>query len=433
MASIALMYDELGQPEQAIEYHLKSLELINVEENLVEASITYYNIALTYRSSGNIEKAQDYAELSLEYASKAGDEVGAAYANYELASLYEELQQTERALDLVNNILPVFAENNVTGMIILSHLLRARLKAQLQLPGWKTDITTAEPLVEKTPTLKRRLALVRSKAKIYESINNASLALEYYKQWVELNEEQLKLSQEQSTRRYQAMFELNEAEAENKLLHTQKKLAETELEAREFRQWLLIILSLLLLLVLAAAVTVLLIQIKTKKKFRELALIDELTNTRNRRSISVFAQKSLDEAKKNERELCFAMIDIDHFKLFNDRYGHDVGDEVLKSVANAIAGELRSRDELGRWGGEEWLVVLPDSQCENIKHIFLRIQSRLKAMPLNIQGAPTVTISMGCTNLTQQDTSLEKVLKRADEALYEAKKNGRNRFEINLA
>ncbi|WP_265615878.1 tetratricopeptide repeat-containing diguanylate cyclase [Alteromonas aquimaris] len=431
LASIALMYDELGQPEQAIEYHLQSLDLIDIETNLIEASITYYNIALTYHSSNEPQKARHYAELSLHYAQKAKDEVGAAYAIYELASLDEEQQAFDRAFELVNTVIPVVQENDVTGMIILSHLLRARLLAHLQLPDWEADLAIAEPLVEKTASLKRRIALVRTKAKIYELINNPPSALEYYKQWVSLNEEQLKATQEQSTRRYQAMFELNEAEAENELLHTQKKLAETELEAKEFRQWLLIILSLLLLIVLVAAVAMLLMQVKTKKKFREMAMVDELTNTRNRRSISLFAQQTMAEAKEKHTNVCFAMVDIDHFKSFNDRFGHDVGDRVLKAVASAIASELRVRDALGRWGGEEWLIVLPDSRCESIENIFQRIQSRLKTMHLGLEDAPVITVSMGCTNLLAHDMSLDQVVKRADEALYKAKNNGRNRFEIN--
>ncbi len=430
LASIALIYDELGQPEQALEYHLKSLELIDVDQNRVEASITYYNIALTYRNIDNAAQARHYAELSLKYAQEADDDIGAAYAIYELAYLDEDTGQLQRALAQVNKVLPVFEENNITGMMVLNHLLRARLRARLDLPGWDEDLAVAEPLVEKTPTLKRRIALVKTKAKVYEWVNEQTLALQYYKEWVALGEEQLNVTQEESTRRYQAMFELREAEAENELLNTQKKLAESELEAREFRQWLLIILSVALFLVLAAAITVLVMQIRTKTRFRQLALVDELTQTRNRRSISVFAEKALAAARTSKTDVCFAMVDIDHFKAFNDRFGHDVGDEVLKKVAATLSSELRARDALGRWGGEEWLIVLVDSCSDNVEKVFSRIQERLAQLTLGVEGAPSITISMGCTTLTPDDNALEGVIKRADEALYQAKLNGRNRYEV---
>ncbi|QPG05155.1 diguanylate cyclase [Salinimonas marina] len=433
LASIALIYDELGQPQQALEYYMESLALIDPEENLIEASITYYNIALTYRNTAYKDKARVFAEKSLEYANKASDDVGAAYALYELAYLDEQAQAFERSMERVDQVIPVFEEHQITGMTILSHLLRARLRARQNHPGWEVDLAIAEPLVAKATTLKRQIALVRSKAVIHESLGNVTKALSHYKQWVTLNEQQLEDTQKQSTRRYQAMFELNEAAAENKLLSTQKKLAESELEAKEFRQWVLIILSLALLVVLAAAITVLMIQIRTKKKFRRLALVDELTHARNRRSISVYAQKAIRAAQANQSPLCFAMIDIDFFKAFNDRFGHDVGDEVLKKVAQTITSELRGRDALGRWGGEEWLLVLPDSSSEHIGNIFERIQTKLTTMDLKVPDAPAITVSMGCTDLHASDSTLEQVVKRADEALYQAKENGRNRFETRAA
>ncbi|MBB3167404.1 tetratricopeptide repeat-containing diguanylate cyclase [Simiduia aestuariiviva] len=430
LGSIALIYDELGQPDKAIEYHLRSLELIDPAENLVEASITYYNIALTYRHMGKNEQAASYAQLSLESANKAGDKIGAAYAIYELASVEEELGNYEPSLAKINSILPIFEDNSITGMTILSHLLRARLRAKLNLPGWDEDLAIAEPLVEKMTTLKRRIALVRSKAMIYELQGQYALALDNYKAWVALNDEQLKESQEQSTRRYQSMFELKEVEAENQLLYTEKKLAETELAAKEFRQLLLILLSVVLLIILFAAVAFLVIQIKTKQRFKTLAMVDDLTQTRNRRSISTFAQNIISASKASSAPVCFALVDIDHFKSFNDRFGHDVGDEVLKKVAKAIASELRADDALGRWGGEEWLLVLPNNQCHQIENVFARIQKKLKHLDLQIDGAPVVTISMGCTDLNDGDGSVEQVVKRADEALYKAKENGRNRFEV---
>ena len=171
---------------------------------------------------------------------------------------------------------------------------------------------------------------------------------------------------------------------------------------------------------------------ETKKKFKELALLDELTRTRNRRSISVFAQKAMDAAREKNSPLCFAMIDVDHFKQFNDRFGHDVGDEVLVLVADELSKELRQTDALGRWGGEEWLIVLPNSSSDVMSGVFERIQARLRTLKLSMEGAPPISVSMGCTDYHSSDASLEAIIKRADEALYRAKELGRNRCEIKL-
>ncbi len=430
IASIALMYDELGQPQKAIEYHLKSLELIDPEENLIETSITYYNIALTYRNIDELSPAKKYAQLSLEYAKRANDIIGAAYANYELAMVDEAEQNHRAALAKVNPIVPLFEENNITGMIILSHLLRARLRAKLNIDGWQQDLALAEPLVGKTGSLKRRIALTRSKAKVYDLVGNLEKARDNYRHWVELNKEQLKETQEQATRRYQAMFELKEAESKNKLLNAQKQLAETELEARKSRQWLLISLSITLLLILAGALYVLIMQIKTKQKFKTMAMIDELTRTRNRRSITAFANEAIEQAREQKSDLSFALIDIDKFKSINDTYGHDVGDEVLKKVAKTVGNELRACDALGRWGGEEWLLVLPNNSADNMHKIFARIQQSLANENFELPNNHPVTLSMGSTSLQPEDSSLDVVVKRADEALYRAKDAGRNRLEL---
>ncbi|NVJ60842.1 MAG: GGDEF domain-containing protein [Gammaproteobacteria bacterium] len=428
MASIALLYDELGQTREAIDYHLRSLELINTEESLIETTITYYNIALTYRNIDELEPAEKYAKLSLEYANKANDEIGAGYAIYELAMLDEARENYEQSLAKVDPLIPLFENSSISGMIILTHLLRARLRAQLGMNGWQQDLDTAEPYVEKSGSLKREIALVRSKAYVYDRVNQPEKALKSYQQWVELNKEQLKEAQEQATRRYQAMYELKEAESKNKLLSTQKQLAETELKARESRQWLLVSLSIALVLLLAGAFYVLIMQVRTKQKFKNLAMIDELTKTKNRRSITQFANEAIDQSRINQTDVCFALIDIDNFKTFNDTYGHDVGDEVLKKVANTILHELRAGDALGRWGGEEWLLVLPHNRQINMPKIFARIQNSMRDANKDFSFDQEITISMGSTTLSPEDENLEEVVKRADEALYRAKDAGRNRL-----
>ncbi|WP_196139397.1 GGDEF domain-containing protein [Aliikangiella sp. G2MR2-5] len=429
MGSIALMYDELGQPQQAIDFHLKSLELIDVEDNIIEASITYYNVALTFRNMGKLSEGKKYAELSLSYAQRADDIIGSAYALYELAAIEEEEGMYSTSLSRIEDILPVFDEAKINGMIILTHLLRARLKARLSLPGWEHDLSIARPLVEKVGSLKRLIALAKSEALVYRLIGDKDLALHAYQRWVELHNRQLKETQEQATRRYQAMFELKEAETVNKLLLAEKKLAEAQLVASENKEIIMMIAGFVLLMFLASLLYILKLQIQTKQKFRDLALIDELTKTRNRRSITVFAERAIQEAELSNQPLSLAMLDIDYFKRFNDVYGHDIGDQVLQVTATAISETLRASDALGRWGGEEWLIVLPGSKSQNLVQLFKRIQSRLENIELAELANEKITVSMGVAEKEQKET-LDSIVKRADDALYLAKNRGRNRIEL---
>ena len=120
------------------------------------------------------------------------------------------------------------------------------------------------------------------------------------------------------------------------------------------------------------------------------------------------------------------MVDLDHFKLINDRYGHPVGDTVLRCVAGDMRAQLRSIDQLGRFGGEEFLIVLPGVSLEDAKDCMQRLLvsvSRLAVLP---EVGQSVTISVGLAEC-EPDESTEALLRRVDNALYQAKREGRNR------
>ena len=123
-------------------------------------------------------------------------------------------------------------------------------------------------------------------------------------------------------------------------------------------------------------------------------------------------------------------IDIDHFKLVNDDYGHETGDKVIRMVANTLRHNLRATDTIGRWGGEEFLILLNDIHDNGLETVtnklhFLVAQSRLD----NEQVSLSVTVSIGATLITKEDT-METVIHRADQLMYASKNAGRNRVTI---
>lgn len=162
---------------------------------------------------------------------------------------------------------------------------------------------------------------------------------------------------------------------------------------------------------------------ETRKRIEEMAITDELTNLSSRRHVLQRFQEELQRAKRLHKNLGCILLDIDHFKSINDRYGHLAGDEVLKEVAGRIRRATRTYDILGRYGGEEFLVIAPDSTLEEIKGLAERMREEIKARPI---GDITVTVSLGATDCTDKDSVIEDVIKRADEGLYEAKNAGRN-------
>ncbi|WP_455755800.1 sensor domain-containing diguanylate cyclase [Sulfurimonas sp.] len=152
-----------------------------------------------------------------------------------------------------------------------------------------------------------------------------------------------------------------------------------------------------------------------------LATVDKLTSLYNRRKLdSVLENCSSDGLVDN---LCLMMLDIDNFKIVNDKYGHDVGDKVLKSIANSIKENTRDTDIAGRWGGEEFLVICKDTSLEEAKNISNRILNSVRESDFAEIGKQTVSIGLSCLTT---DESIVELLKRSDIKLYEAKNSGKD-------
>lgn len=167
------------------------------------------------------------------------------------------------------------------------------------------------------------------------------------------------------------------------------------------------------------------------KAMERLAVTDSLTGANNRR---FWMRRGREEFLRSQRygsPLSMMMIDIDHFKKVNDTHGHQMGDEVLKELVRVCQGAMRQTDIFGRYGGEEFAVLLTNTNAENA----LRAAENLRAMLAELkvpadQGPLSVTVSIGVSGLASTDNSLDDLILRADQALYQAKESGRNRVAL---
>lgn len=160
-----------------------------------------------------------------------------------------------------------------------------------------------------------------------------------------------------------------------------------------------------------------------RKQIEEMAIKDGLTGVFNRKYALIRFEEEFDRAKRVNRDMCCIMLDIDFFKKINDKYGHLAGDEVLKETAGRVKAITRKYDVLGRYGGEEFIIIMPDTGIEAAKDSAQRIREEVKARPVK---DITVTISLGVAMLRPDDGRIEDIIKRADEKLYEAKEAGRD-------
>jgi diguanylate cyclase (GGDEF)-like protein len=135
--------------------------------------------------------------------------------------------------------------------------------------------------------------------------------------------------------------------------------------------------------------------------------------------------------RRHKRQLSAIMLDIDHFKLINDKFSHAIGDEVLRVLAERCRAHLRETDVLGRYGGEEFALILPETGVEESRQIAERLRSTISDVPIDtVKGPVEITISLGVTCTQDGTADLAVLLDRADSAMYEAKQLGRNRVEV---
>lgn len=158
-----------------------------------------------------------------------------------------------------------------------------------------------------------------------------------------------------------------------------------------------------------------------------IANTDSLTNLGNRRALMATLAEEIARARRYATEFSILLIDLDRFKQINDRYGHVAGDAVLASFGDLLARESRDTDVAGRWGGEEFIVVLPETGPETAESAARRLRDAVDNR--DFAGIEEVTTSIGVATFTPGDT-LDDLLRLADEALYRAKDHGRNRVEV---
>ncbi|MBN2038843.1 MAG: GGDEF domain-containing protein [Spirochaetes bacterium] len=166
------------------------------------------------------------------------------------------------------------------------------------------------------------------------------------------------------------------------------------------------------------------------KELEEMAMMDNLTRLANRNYIEKEMSLRLEENKRYDVPFGIIFLDIDHFKKFNDTYGHDVGDLVLKYVAETLVKNSRPFDVIGRWGGEEFIGIMRNIEGEYLKIFADRLRMLIESSYIKQdENILQVTVSMGVTNV-HIDDNIKSIIKRADNLLYKSKNNGRNRITM---
>jgi diguanylate cyclase (GGDEF)-like protein/PAS domain S-box-containing protein len=167
-------------------------------------------------------------------------------------------------------------------------------------------------------------------------------------------------------------------------------------------------------------------------ELEKLALLDALTQLPNRRYATARLDAGLSQFRRTGQPMGILFIDIDHFKHFNDTHGHATGDQALQTLGQTFSHTIRPHDTIARWGGEEFIGIFPNTDCETLRMVAHRLCTLVRATRVEIPNASLgITVSVGGTISKPEDTS-ESLIDRADSMMYHGKQAGRNRFIIEL-
>jgi diguanylate cyclase (GGDEF)-like protein len=425
---IAILYNRMGDYAQARDMYLQALHAQRAAGLKREQAVTLHNLG---RARENLQEWQDAKaafDESLQISVTLQYERGQAYGLRGLAAVANAQNEPQLALELLAR-----AEALQTP--------DARLSGQIELARG-IALHKLGRLSESARSLEHALSVFEGANSLHElRATHAAMAVVYadlgtwpkaYASLAKSKDASEQLLQNQIDQRFATLkveFDTATKEQQNELL-TRENSANQKALASERRARALQRIAIALTAILAAVLAALVVhQKKITRRMRRLAMTDELTGLPNRRAVL----RKLEAAIAGNQHCALLIIDIDHFKAINDRYGHSEGDHALKLVAQCLAEQLGPTVSIGRLGGEEFVVVAPSFDIAAATDLAEQFRRQVMTLDCSAWLADRkITVSTGLTICVEGDTA-SSMLQRADAALYDAKRAGRNCVRANLA
>ncbi len=412
-----------GEPARTVEYLERAADMF--EGGFIRwdaAVVNYYLGAALYRNR-DYAKARLYLQKALLGAQELRVPVNAAYVDYYLGRVDLAERNFAGALEHWDKAMPIFTQATDLPAIFETQRFRADALSAL---GRTAE---SQKALEQVRIAAASVKTLELKGKSLARTNRLQGPLTEY----QLAYQEMLGTPDQKHGELPAYMTASVAEAkfDAKLRETENALLEEQQKRTSLERVTLVLALLGCIAVLMLGAFVLIRQIRQKRQFANLAMRDELTGLRNRRSILEFARVQFGMRLTLGTRLFIAIIDLDHFKAVNDQYGHDVGDAVLIGFANAFHRHLRSNHVIGRFGGEEFMLIMPDTREDQVFDIFERLREIVGEMVIaGVPASHRLSFSMGGSEARADTGTVEALIKEVDLALYRAKEKGRDRCEI---
>jgi diguanylate cyclase (GGDEF)-like protein len=389
--------------------------------------------AAILKAAGRLDEALSAAEEALRIHDDIRDQVGTGLSQMRMCGVLIErnaLRQAGEWCDRAESTL-----SRTSGMDDNDFRTLAALRGRLNLALGRSKEAVAQfdraiaPGGAQPADDIAELYELRSRA--HAAIGNYSAAFNDQGEYLRRVREQGTLDRIREVAQLRVQFENDQEKQKIVLLEKDKKISEEKIKRQQRTTQLVAIAGLTGLVTAFFLGYALLSNRRHRAELIRLAERDELTGLLNRRAIVRKAVEYLSRARESKGTLIIGLIDLDHFKSVNDRFGHAVGDQLLQRLAIAMRTALHTREVFGRYGGEEFLVLFPDTSLDQARQAAERLRTTLRDQALRVDDEDvTVTLSLGLASFESGDVLFDQVARRADIALYVAKTQGRDRIEV---
>jgi len=430
LSNIANVYADVhvAQYDRAIEYYRQLLGNYEKHGQPSDVADTLFNIGSTFETKGDFAAAELHFRRALAMFQKLQRPSDVAYTKRALGLALMKQGRASEALPLLDEAVAFYekahdAEGTASAKQYLGMVYRRLGRFREAL----TELDAARRYFEQEKNVRFLEKNAEEGALAYAQLGDWRNAYDAEARHTAIAQTLAAMRNDELSSRLRVAFDSEKKDRENRALARENGLRAVALREAERSRKLQIAVSALIALLAAAMAILFWRQVVNTRRMRAMAMTDELTRLPNRRHILALAEIAFDAAKREGRAAAVIVLDIDRFKRINDTFGHAAGDAVLRSVAHTCRAELRATDQIGRIGGEEFLVVLHSATAEQAHEIAERLRLAVERLDLS-SIAPNLhtTISLGVCVTSDYNTSA--AIATADAMLYRAKEN-RNRVE----
>lgn len=413
--------------QKALAYYEQALAVFRANDFPLGVAGLTLNVGKVYLKLDQLDEALDALQKARRIFTDLENEYGRSMALTGIADVLALKGEHAQALEMHREALGIREQIGDAKGIVTSHTAIGTVLVKLrQFRKARRHLEQALRMAEER-NLRNELKLIHfGLHELYVALGNYPKALNHFKQYTELTEE---LQSGEKERRIRELQARHTVEQELEQLEYETAMAELAVDGERKVRNLSIGLAILIALFALVVWTLYRQKVNANRELDRINRLDTLTGLANRRELVRRLDEEMKRSARSGQPFAVLLIDVDHFKEINDRFGHEAGDQVLQQIADRLFEAVRETDVAGRWGGEEFLVLLPFTDLQGAGRIGEKLRTAIADEPFrHDHRGIALTITVGAAQYhEEEDTGGADLLRRADAALYSGKSGGRNR------